>query len=815
MPISIRSRRSLAMPMAEVAPLLAWWREPESRDLIIAGVYALGYLIVRALWVGTVEGRNVVLSLYYAPVYIVAGLLAWVAARRMGPEHRPMRRAWTCFAIGAFLMAASDNAWLYYELVLHTEDAPLWPDLIEILAIPFMLAGFLFLPAAPNRGGARARFWLDLATVIVGGTMVSWYIVLRPQMLAGHHGLGDLLLSLTFPVGDLVQVVAVAAVLVRAAAPGPGLSLRLLGASLVFGFTGDLIYGHMRLAGTYRAGDLVDWLWVLDGTCFALAARVVTPVKGREHRTGDPSGIRGPILLPYLSVAAGFTLLLWVAPSPVTSDLGRIAVGAFILTGLVVVRQMLAARDNLRLLAERAAQEARFRHEALHDSLTALANRALLRDRTAHAMTRARRTPHAPLALVFLDLDSFKTVNDSMGHAAGDALLVETARRLIACVRAGDTVARLGGDEFAILVEDAADEIECALVTDRIVAALGRPFVIDGRDVFVSASVGIATVSDGDAADDLLRNADVAMYHAKTRGKNQCVRFVPEMRASVDERVEVEADLRRAIEAREFVLYYQPIVILATGEITAVEALIRWQHPTRGLLAPAQFIRIAEETGLIVPIGAWALLEACRQAVAWRNRTFPEGVMAGSLAVTVNVSGRQLQTSRIVADVRAALASTGLPPHALIVELTESVLTEQTEPVIATVLAIKALGIRLAIDDFGTGYASLSYLQRFPIDILKIAKPFVDDVAAETGRHGLAQAIVTLGSTLGVRTIAEGIEQHAQSERLRELGCELGQGFHYAHPLPAAELERQLANAPSRPRSHVPRVSRVRNVGVL
>jgi EAL domain-containing protein (putative c-di-GMP-specific phosphodiesterase class I) len=305
------------------------------------------------------------------------------------------------------------------------------------------------------------------------------------------------------------------------------------------------------------------------------------------------------------------------------------------------------------------------------------------------------------------------------------------------------------------------------------------------------------------------------MYHAKTRGKNQCVRFVPEMRASVTERVELETDLRRAIEAREFVLHYQPIVVLATGEIAAVEALIRWAHPARGLLAPSRFIRIAEETGLIVQIGAWALQEACRQAAIWRSQTFPEGVMAGSLAVTVNVSGRQLQTPRIVADVRSALSAANLPPHALVIELTESVLTEQTEPVIATVLAIKALGIRLAIDDFGTGYASLSYLQRFPIDILKIAKPFVDDVAAETGRHGLAQAILSLGGTLGVRTIAEGIEQLAQSTRLQELGCELGQGFHFSHPLPADDLARLLTTAPTRPRGPARRSTRVRNVGVL
>jgi diguanylate cyclase (GGDEF)-like protein len=488
-------------------------------------------------------------------------------------------------------------------------------------------------------------------------------------------------------------------------------------------------------------------------------------------------------------------VLVWVVRPAWGSDVGQAVFGALTLTVLVVVRQMLAARDNLRLLAERAAQEARLRHAALHDPLTKLANRALLRDRAEHALVRAsRRQQEHPLALVFLDLDNFKTVNDSLGHAAGDALLVEASRRLLACVRATDTVARLGGDEFAIFIEDPTDTEGCTLITTRIIDALERPFTLEGRELFISASLGLATAREGESADDLLRNADVAMYIAKTRGKGRVERFEPEMRTIALERMELESDLRRAIDNEEFVLYYQPIVVLETGEITGVEALVRWQHPRRGLLAPAQFIGAAEEMGLIVPLGAWVLREACRQGAAWHRKR--------DLAMTVNVSGRQLQTMQIVADVRAALDASGMNPQALILELTESVLTEGNETVIGTLRSLKDLGVRLAIDDFGTGYSSLSSLHRFPIDILKIAKSFVDDVDQASGRQGLTQAIIALGNSLSVRTIAEGIEQPTQSAQLRLLGCELGQGFHYSVPLPPAELEpRLLGGVVSRRRS--------------
>jgi diguanylate cyclase (GGDEF)-like protein len=747
----------------------------------------MGWSVIAAAWPGDGRVRDTILTFYYLPVYFIASGLSLFASRRPSLDRRT-RRAWQLFAFAALCTAVSDSVWAVYEVALGTETTPFWVDGLALCGFPLWIAGLMSIPSAPRKGAERTRFWLDIATVLVGGTMLSWYFVMRPIAVATRSGPAEIILPLAFPIADLIVVVSVAAILARAPSQLARWPLRLIAAGLLSGFVADLAYGNMRIAGTYHAGDSVDWLWLLDGILIALAARF----QMRETTVGLDSGAAAVLtprprssLLPYAAVAAGFGLLIIVAIPHFGTEIGDCIFGALLLTALVVVRQVLAARENMRLLEERAAQEARFRHEALHDSLTGLANRALLRDRAEHALTRARRRQQLPLALIFLDLDNFKTVNDSLGHATGDALLVEAAHRLLACVRGTDTVARLGGDEFAILIEDPVDAGGCTLITDRILSTLARPFSIEGRNVFCGASLGVATVGDGDSADDLLRNADVAMYMAKANGKGCCEFFAPAMRTMALERMELEADLRQAVEANQFVLHYQPIVILETGEITGVEALVRWQHPQRGLLPPGQFIALAEETGLINALGGWVLREACRQAAIWHARF----AATPPLAITVNVSGRQLHSPHLVSDVRDALRESGIEPHALILELTESVLTEQTPVVYDTLQALKALGVRLAIDDFGTGYSSLSYLQRFPIDILKIAKPFIDEIGQASGRHGLAQAIITLGSSLAVRTIAEGIEQPDQRVRLRALGCELGQGFHFSHPVTAAEMD--------------------------
>jgi diguanylate cyclase (GGDEF)-like protein len=422
-------------------------------------------------------------------------------------------------------------------------------------------------------------------------------------------------------------------------------------------------------------------------------------------------------------------------------------------------------------------------HRAFHDALTGLPNRALFANRLDHALAVSERSG-VPVSVLFLDLDGFKTVNDSLGHAMGDRLLVGVAERLAGCMRAGDTVARFGGDEFAFLVEAAGAEADAPAAAQRILASLREPIDIGGRMVTVTASVGIA--SGTSRADDVLRNADVAMYRAKAGGKGRYESFEPQMHVDLLERLEIEQDLSQALERNEFILHYQPVVELDSGDIVAVEALVRWQHPERGLVPPLSFIPLAEETGLIVPLGRWVLNEACRQAVRWRNSH-------GPVTITVNLSGVQLEQPGLVDEVAEALRESGLEPERLVLEITETVLMHDDKATIDMLHRLKGLGVRLAVDDFGTGYSSLQYLRGFPLDILKVAKSFVDGLDG-TGDDGtaLARAIIDLGGSFELDVVGEGIELAVQRDALVELGCRLGQGFLFARPGDAATIAAQL-----------------------
>jgi diguanylate cyclase (GGDEF)-like protein/PAS domain S-box-containing protein len=435
-------------------------------------------------------------------------------------------------------------------------------------------------------------------------------------------------------------------------------------------------------------------------------------------------------------------------------------------------------------ITERKALEEQLAHQAFHDSLTGLANRALFRDRVEHAVARSVRHPQ-PIVVLFLDLDNFKTVNDSLGHAAGDQLLVQVAQRLRTCLRVVDTIARLGGDEFAILLQDARHPEDSVAVAERITAELRLPFRIEGKEVFVGTSIGIASSSVGDTAEELLRNADAAMYIAKSQGKGCYEIYEPHMHAQAMERLDLEADLRRAVERGEFVLHYQPIIDMRTGQVAGAEALVRWYHPERGLLAPGAFIPLAEETGLILPLGRWVLEEACRRGRQWQAR-YPR---RPPLTITVNLSGRQLQQPDVVETVALALGGAGLEPTGLILEVTESVMMQNTEVTLSKLQQLRGMGVRIAIDDFGTGYSSLSYLQRFPVDILKIDKSFIDGVGGAMGEGALARAIIALGDTLRLRTIAEGVRSMEQVGQLKQFGCELGQGYYFAKPMEADDIE--------------------------
>jgi diguanylate cyclase (GGDEF)-like protein/PAS domain S-box-containing protein len=442
---------------------------------------------------------------------------------------------------------------------------------------------------------------------------------------------------------------------------------------------------------------------------------------------------------------------------------------------------------NFRDISERKALEEQLRQLAFHDPLTLLANRNLFRDRVQHALTLAQ-FGQSSVAVMFLDLDNFKNINDSLGHDAGDCLLQAVAQRIVKTTRSSDTVARLGGDEFAVLLEGIATITEVGRLADALIETLDLPFTLEGMEVRVAASIGVAFSTPDTGAEALLSNADIAMYHAKAAGKNRHVTFQPQMQDMLQERLRLEADIGRALAHEEFFLEYQPIIDLGTKSLLGVEALVRWRHPEAGILMPGRFIQVAEECGQIVKLGRWVLKQACREVCAWRR-----SIAGGSgLRLAVNISGRHLQHGELVDDVAQALRESGFEAGNLVIELTESTTMYNTDANLERFQRLKALGVKLAIDDFGTGYSSLSYLHRFPIDILKIDRSFVSRLTNSDNGPELARAVITLGETLGLDTVAEGIEHEPQVAALLALGCVAGQGFLFAK---AGSLE-ELSTSP-------------------
>jgi diguanylate cyclase (GGDEF)-like protein/PAS domain S-box-containing protein len=460
-----------------------------------------------------------------------------------------------------------------------------------------------------------------------------------------------------------------------------------------------------------------------------------------------------------------------------------------IMTNLLDDPDVGAIVSNSRDITDRRALEQQLSHQAFHDSLTGLANRELFLDRVAHALDRADRGTN-PVAVMFVDIDDFKMVNDSLGHQLGDGVLIAVAERLKDSTRPGDTVARLGGDEFALLLESGEMPESAEAVATRIAADLLAPVRVGHEDVSVRASIGIALDrSPADGPDELLRDADLAMYLAKRNGKGRFEMFHPEMHEEAVRRMEMAAELRRAIADHQLELFYQPIVDIGTSGIVGAEALVRWHHPERGLVTPAEFIPVAESTGLIVPLGHWVLMEACRQVELWRQyRITNEGFY-----VSINLSGRQLQDPSILDDVGQALRGSGLPATAVVLEVTESIIMDNVDSVLSRLNSLKALGFRLAVDDFGTGYSSLSYLRDFPMDIIKVDKSFVDRIAINPEGEAMVRGVIDLSGALGLTTIAEGVETRGQLELLRNLGCDSAQGHLFASPMPADEFAANYA----------------------
>ena len=518
---------------------------------------------------------------------------------------------------------------------------------------------------------------------------------------------------------------------------------------------------------------------VRTGRPFAVADYEAWPGRSADVPTGFGATIAAPLksagrVIGVLGLAAGVSTRVW-------SERDLEALSSF-------ARLAAIGLENARLVDVA-------RRGALYDPTTGLPNRELLSDRIAHALAGHRPGEDASIAVILLDLDRFKVVNETLGHVAGDRLLMAVGQRLVASLRPGDTVARFGGDEYALVLDPVADAAEAHRIAERITHELGEPFPLNGRDWFLTASIGIALATPGRGSpDDLLREAEIAMVRAKGDAGQRHFLFEPSMSDQTLERLDLENDLRRALDREELRVHYQPIVSLVSGAVAGLEALVRWQHPTRGLVPPLAFIPMAEETGLIVPLGRWVLDAACRQAAIWNATGAAKGTPP--LFVSVNLSARQFTQSDLVEDVRQTLAHSGLEADALELEITESVLMDQSEAGIRALRDLRGLGVRLVLDDFGTGYSSLSYLKHLPLDTIKIDRTFVAGIE-ETADRSIVEAVIALAHGLGIGVVAEGIETEEQADRLRELGCDLGQGYLFSRPVPAEQTAVLLGSMPA------------------
>ncbi len=773
----------------------------------------------------------------YSPlILLLASGLLLMAAWRLRSYSQRMALAWSIIGLGVLCTTLGDALWMVYEVGLGKSPSPSLADVFYLLYYPLFLVGVLLVPSRKEAQSEWLKTTIDMVIVMLSALLLFWNFVIGPLIQVGSESQLSLALSLAYPVGDLAVIWALLVVLFRPIGSRQSLPLWLLVAGGFATVLFDGIYSYQLVQNVYQSGSLLDAGYTAGNLLFALAGFFqirqahstwklnVLPVEN-THQVATRRVLRNWwFYIPYIGVAGAYFLLLGGSFTRLPMSMTQLVISVGVIIILILLRQVLTMRENRVLstdlqfalsevqrqalmlerankemqveIQERRRAEERLSYDALHDALTGLPNRALFLDRLGHASRKKKRSPLFQFAVLFLDLDSFKVVNDSMGHVVGDQLLIRTAQILLNCVRSTDTVARLGGDEFIILLEDVSSPEDVTRTADRLQNELGNPLQLEGTRVFVSVSIGIVDNVDAyETPEDVLRDADLAMYQAKSRGKARYEIFNTGMRANAIRRMELENDLRRAIEEKEFVLHYQPILELPDQRLVGFEALVRWQHPERGLVAPAEFISVAEETGLILQLGRWILYEACRQASEWQkslNLNIPT-------RVSVNISGRQLKQPDFVAMVQQALEDNHLPSHCLALEVTESVCLDSLEIVATTLEALQRLGIETQIDDFGTGYSSLSYLQRLPVHSIKIDRSFIHEINNQSSSApDIIRAIFSMVNDLGIKAVAEGIENEAQLSELKRLRCSYVQGFLLAMPMDQANLEKWLrANQPT------------------
>ncbi|MET0422236.1 MAG: EAL domain-containing protein [Actinoplanes sp.] len=726
----------------------------------------LGVILMQIVtgW-GTDLQARMINDLAYVPVSLLIAGLGLRLVLRGGLDRRE-RQAWILLEVAFVVQGVARMTSLAQDFLSVMPAYPSLPDYLYLVAIPFVVAGLLMLPAARRSHADRLKLLIDSLIIVAGACMALWYLEIGPLLQMPGADAEVIAFSVAVPVLDLLLVFALITLLLRR--PQAGAAVGMLSASMALKVVADCTYtiAYVQFGVAFRPGSWPFLLWAAGTflTLLAVDRRLRENDRGRSERRG-----RSRLgWLPYTAAVLAYGLIAFAARDQALFPLGGMIFGGIAITSLVIARQMIAQRENRRL--------------AVTDPLTGLSNRALIGERITEMMRQPLREGRHG-AVLLIDLDRFKPINDAYGHEAGDAVLKAVATALRAVIRSGDTAGRLGGDEFAVVLPALPSREAAEGVAQRLVEALRTPVVFKDLVVGIEASIGVAFRDETTAdVEQLIAHADAAMYAVKRTGRGRYRVYSPELDSSAR-----EAELRQAVADDELVVHFQPVVALNGGGGTAVEALVRWNHPTRGLLMPGAFIELAEETGAVIALGEWVLREACRQAVGWRTATGEQ------VWLSVNVSPRQVTQVELVETIRGILAETGFPADRLVLELTESVILEPDEQTVARLNTLREMGIGISVDDFGTGFAALSYLRELPVTVLKIDRSFVDGIDTDPDSYAVAEALVRLGQAYRLHVVAEGIETAEQARCLTEMGCAYGQGYYFARPMPGPELAERLA----------------------
>jgi diguanylate cyclase (GGDEF)-like protein len=751
------------------------------------------------------------------------------AAKQSSVQSRRLGIAWGLIASSVLAYALGDITWTILELGLSEPPFPSLADLFYLLYYPLLLGGVLLLPERPASRSEQIKKVLDGGIVMVAAVLAFWNFLMGPLVASNaDYPLLEQAILIAYPVGDLVLLWALLRLIYKRSRQQEenDVPAFLLAAGLIVTIVADCIYTYQAFMGTYFSGGFLDVAWRAGILLNGLAGIAqITAIRSFRKTVRFPGRLESLVrhlrrlapLFPYAWLIAAYIILIYSTTFPMYMDLVSLSLAVGGIIALVLLRQLITLIENDKLnielqqtmgqlqgqasqleqanqelqneITERKAVEQQLTHDSLHDAMTGLPNRVLFLDRLGQAIEYFKRRTEDTFAILFVDIDQFKVINDSLGHLTGDQLLISVGRRMKECLRSSDTVARLGGDEFAILLDITGKKSSVITITEKLLESLRLPFKLNGHELYITASIGIVMSLEGYThPEEVLRDADIAMYRAKAAGKARFETFDIKMRSHAFSRLQLEQEMRMALENGEFQLYYQPILSMKSNQLISFEALIRWAHPKRGLLLPGDFLSVAEESGLILPIDRWVLEEACSQLKKW-HESYPS---LQGVSVNVNVSNRQFSQPDFIERIINTLQTHGLEPEALKLEITENVLISNFAAANEVFTKLRDLGVQLEIDDFGSGYSALGYLQHFPISAIKIDKSFVDEIGKSRRGIELIRAIVSMARELGMEAIAEGIETGEQLNQLKSISCDLGQGFLLSMPLDKELAEKML-----------------------